>query len=413
MDNLIRIKQIIDHITKEPLYPKTHAIGVGYTNTEGECITVQEALDNLKNSFEVLNNYYLTLGYNENQAFPGNEGKELQNLLDSLTETIDQLSSSLADKADKDEVYTKEEIDASYATKIEVNNGLDTKQDVLLDGINIKTINDDSILGSGNIYLSNSDEVSFRGIVYKALKQGEEQMLVLKSMGSNLDVLELPVEFSKYDLNDDGVINYEELAMLYGFLTQSKYVTEDGEGNSISYRAIAVDNNLVLQKSTDGEETWVTVPNKDPDMAGYKGLANDAMDAADATSLLYDILPDIAEANNVASNAYEFEGGDVTFAIYDPEDKTIKIGFNFTEYIKTRNPNYILLTLAPSPNVLYCNSFTNKLYRWKLDPVDSEQNHMVEVNSDLGIIMNLQDRVEQLEQTTSNLIGRIELLENA
>jgi hypothetical protein len=40
MDNLIRIKQIIDHTTKEPYYPTSHAIAVGYTDKNGECTTV-------------------------------------------------------------------------------------------------------------------------------------------------------------------------------------------------------------------------------------------------------------------------------------------------------------------------------------------------------------------------------------
>ena len=39
----------------------------------------------------------------------------------------------------------------TYATKTEVTNGLDTKQDNLVSGTNIKTINGESILGSGDI----------------------------------------------------------------------------------------------------------------------------------------------------------------------------------------------------------------------------------------------------------------------
>ena len=38
-----------------------------------------------------------------------------------------------------------------YATEVYVNNGLATKQDALVSGTNIKTINDQSLLGSGNI----------------------------------------------------------------------------------------------------------------------------------------------------------------------------------------------------------------------------------------------------------------------
>ena len=45
----------------------------------------------------------------------------------------------------------------SYATKYELNAGLDTKQDNLVSGTNIKTINNNSILGSGNLDIISSE----------------------------------------------------------------------------------------------------------------------------------------------------------------------------------------------------------------------------------------------------------------
>ena len=67
-------------------------------------------------------------------------------------------------KADKDDltnlinnVYTKEEIDNNHlvisSSLNDLNTRLNTKQDTLVSGINIKTINNQSILGSGNITL--------------------------------------------------------------------------------------------------------------------------------------------------------------------------------------------------------------------------------------------------------------------
>ena len=68
-------------------------------------------------------------------------------------------------KADKDDltdlinnVYTKEEIDNNHlvisSSLNDLNTRLNTKQDTLVSGINIKTINNKSILGSGNITLT-------------------------------------------------------------------------------------------------------------------------------------------------------------------------------------------------------------------------------------------------------------------
>jgi hypothetical protein len=53
------------------------------------------------------------------------------------------------------------EIDLSnYYTKTEINNSLSTKQDTLISGNNIKTINNDSLLGNGNITIDNSITLS-------------------------------------------------------------------------------------------------------------------------------------------------------------------------------------------------------------------------------------------------------------
>jgi len=64
-----------------------------------------------------------------------------------VDEQIDEISVELASKADKDSVYTKEEVDEK----------VDTKQDVLISGTNIKTINGEDILGSGDILVEFPD----------------------------------------------------------------------------------------------------------------------------------------------------------------------------------------------------------------------------------------------------------------
>jgi len=53
--------------------------------------------------------------------------------------------------------------------------------------------------------------------------------------------------------------------------------------------------------------------------------------------------------------------------LFDPTINKLKIGYDYKSYIdpSTENrENLILLTLDPSPNVVYCNSVTNTLYRW-------------------------------------------------
>lgn len=467
MDNLIRIKQIIDHSTKEPFYPATHAIGVGYTDKNGECITVQEALDSLKNTFETLSEYYLTLGYGENQAFPGNEGKALLDAFENLANqyvTIDYFNNELSII-------------------------LNTKQDLLESGENIKTINKESLLidentpeNKKNFSLSNSDEYAKidpetleEFIKYKALAQGEEQMLVLKSMGPNFDILDLPVipydednpyrtNLLQYDLNDDGKIDYTELAMLYTFLnidpnskdgsTQStdspNPIYDEGNGFKYTYKKEKINSEddseddsgdnaqykLFLYRS-ENDGPWEKMNGKTVDMSAYNqseinnAAAEDDSSEDDSSQHLppvedceittaditawQDIVNYIAAANNIQTGQ-DFEEETSLFAIFDPKaswNKKIKIGYNFNEYIKNKSSDYILFECAPSKNVIYCNSFTGKLYRWSTKPNST----MIEVYADShsrAIIKILSNQVNTLLNTTQNILksGNIKTINN-
>ena len=79
-----------------------------------------------------------------------------------VASALNDLEESKADKDDLtnliNNVYTKEEIDNNHlvisSSLNDLNTRLNTKQDTLVSGINIKTINNQSILGSGNITLT-------------------------------------------------------------------------------------------------------------------------------------------------------------------------------------------------------------------------------------------------------------------
>lgn len=484
MNNLIRIKQIVDHITKEPFYPTTHAIGVGYTNKNGECITVQEAIDNLNSTFEALSEFDLSLGYNEDQAFPGNEGAELQDLLNSLTvddelsltsenpvrnsvvtQNINQLFDALEDKADKNnvytknEVYTKEESDDKYATKTEINDGLNNKQDTLVSGVNIKTINNDSILGSGNLALSNSDDITKEipgddYIHYKALKQGEEQMVVLKSMG-DLDIVPISDDYKKFDLNDDGTINYTEIEMLEGFVSNpdSNYTGVQvvsgcwNSGISIlnydtpqeAWYTVVRDNHndLILYKSTNRGNSWEEQTDKDPDIVPTQDLNppltvdgtvdGEIVDAEEDNQLnsndfsnLYTIIINFLARHDISYNKKEFTGEKVLFTAFDSTENKIVVGYDFEKYVaapkNSSDPNiapksdFIITTFDPSTNVIYCNSFNNKLYRWQKQPTASK-GRMVEVNVQItlnSMVNNIQNNIASIQNHITALETYVE-----
>ena len=81
----------------------------------------------------------------------------LQNLKSELLLSIHKLKENLIILSDKvSNMFTKEE----------VANKLNTKQDTLQSGQNIKTINNQSILGSGNISIEGIEDVSYNEVQY-------------------------------------------------------------------------------------------------------------------------------------------------------------------------------------------------------------------------------------------------------
>ena len=308
--------------------------------------------------------------------------------LASLVQTSD--GSNIEDgKANKSDVYTKNEI----------NTLLENKQSTLVSGTNIKTINNISLLGSGNLPLADLTEAKKSDSpTYKALKQGEEQMVVLKSMG-DLDIIPLDSSLQKYDLNNDGAINYAEISILYSIMLGKKYdgfyyqVVNQIEGDTSSP--------LILQKSED-KTNWEDVVGKEPDING-----NGSITGQDATGF-YNLITSIAAQQGVEYNSDEFTGSTALFSVFDPKEKKIIIGYNFKDYIdpKYDKEDYTLLKLNPSPNVIYCNSFNNKLYRWCKTPEDRK---MVELNSlATPTLRDVILRVEQVERQMKNLEGSVD-----
>ena len=112
-----------------------------------------------------LDNYVTVSDFDENELI--------------VSAALNDLEESKADKDDltdlNNNVYTKEEIDNDHlvisSSLNDLNTRLNTKQDTLVSGINIKTINNQSILGSGNIRLtgvpafSASDNGKILGVV--------------------------------------------------------------------------------------------------------------------------------------------------------------------------------------------------------------------------------------------------------
>ena len=171
-----------------------------------------------------------------------------------------ELSNVSADKANKADVYTKEEIDYRFtntqnqigqvSTETATNNAeiqtLKTdKQDTLVSGQNIKTINGNSILGSGNIDItgggtSNWDDIQGKPQFAEVATSGDYNDLINKPTIPDVSNLATKEEIADMETKSNAAATYatkEEIPSLAGYLTETvaseTYATKSELGNKL------------------------------------------------------------------------------------------------------------------------------------------------------------------------------------
>ena len=108
-------------------------------------------------TFDTMNK---SCGFNENvQYVPQNDLIQGCASLSEAIEIVADKANKSVDNTELDLYLTKEEASSTYSTKEELTEELNTKQDTLVSEANIKTINGESILGSGNIEVGNTINV--------------------------------------------------------------------------------------------------------------------------------------------------------------------------------------------------------------------------------------------------------------
>ena len=162
--------------------------------------------------------------------------------------TNSELTEGLAGKQDKGDYALKSDLNTlatkeELATKADAS-ALSSKQDTLVSGTNIKTINGDSILGSGNLVIqsgtSNWDDI-----------QGKPQFAVVATSGDYNDLINKPTipdvsglatkeEIADMETKSNAAATYatkEEIPSLEGYLTETKasetYATKQALGNKL------------------------------------------------------------------------------------------------------------------------------------------------------------------------------------
>ena len=162
--------------------------------------------------------------------------------------TNTELTEGLAGKQDKGDYALKSDLNTlatkeELATKADAS-ALSSKQDTLVSGTNIKTINGDSILGSGNLVIqsgtSNWDDI-----------QGKPQFAVVATSGNYNDLTNKPTipdvsglatkqEIADMETKSNAAATYatkQEIPSLEGYLTETKasetYATKQALGNKL------------------------------------------------------------------------------------------------------------------------------------------------------------------------------------
>lgn len=104
----------------------------------------------------------LVIGDTTGTAYDGGKGKELETAMDQVSTTTNELYAKKSEIPNLEGYLQTSAADEKYATKTELSGKADTsalasKQDTLVSGTNIKTVNNQSLLGNGNIDIAAGD----------------------------------------------------------------------------------------------------------------------------------------------------------------------------------------------------------------------------------------------------------------
>lgn len=162
--------------------------------------------------------------------------------------TNSELTEGLAGKQDKGDYALKSDLNTlatkeELATKADIS-ALSSKQDTLVSGTNIKTINGDSILGSGNLVIqsgaSNWDDIQGKPQFAGVATSGNYNDLTNKPTIPDVSGLATKQEIADMETKSNAAATYatkQEIPSLEGYLTETvaseTYATKQALGNKL------------------------------------------------------------------------------------------------------------------------------------------------------------------------------------
>lgn len=162
--------------------------------------------------------------------------------------TDSELTEGLAGKQDKGDYALKSDLNTlatkeELATKADAS-ALSSKQDTLVSGTNIKTINGETILGSGNLVIqsgtSNWDDIQGKPQFAEVATSGNYNDLTNKPTIPDVSGLATKQEIADMETKSNAAATYatkQEIPSLEGYLTETKasetYATKQALGNKL------------------------------------------------------------------------------------------------------------------------------------------------------------------------------------
>ena len=140
-----------------------------------------------------------------------------QVLQDVLVESVNLVPEKVSELVNDSQYQTKANLDTALATKAD-KSSLASKQDKLVSGTNIKTINNQSILGSGNISIESGTSITVDSALSTTSENPVQNKVITNTLQTKANASDIPTKVSQLE-NDSKFATQE--AVVQGLATKA------------------------------------------------------------------------------------------------------------------------------------------------------------------------------------------------
>ena len=140
-----------------------------------------------------------------------------QVLQDVLVESVNLVPEKVSELVNDSQYQTKANLDTALATKAD-KSSLASKQDKLVSGTNIKTINNQSILGSGNISIESGTSITVDSALSTTSENPVQNKVITNTLQTKANASDIPTKVSQLE-NDSKFVTQE--AVVQGLATKA------------------------------------------------------------------------------------------------------------------------------------------------------------------------------------------------